>query len=257
MKKRLVNKLKKRGMSHVEMVISFIIFVVAVSFSLYFFSPLDSTRLVESTLLYGFNEINDNVSIELEIFSVIINNTKIVRDVNLNSLSTPPILSVDLEESFNLNVMVKTQDGDELIARVFNDIVYVDLGNDWASVDFVEIILGDEFETRNFQSVGALGIDYYNIVSRNTEKVISEKKFKNLKSFYDGNYLDLKTDFNIPNRVNIGFSLVFSRNSQDLIKASSNIPRGLEIFSETKREKVLRDNASKDFEFADLTVEVW
>jgi len=65
----------KRGISHIEMILSFVIFVSAVGLALYFFSPTDSSRLVESTLGYSLREIGQNTSVTLEGVSIGINHS--------------------------------------------------------------------------------------------------------------------------------------------------------------------------------------
>src|SRR3972149_179481 len=67
--------MNKRSASHVEMVFSFILFVAAIGFALYFFRPTDSSRLVETSFDYLFREIEKNVSTEVFIFSAKINHS--------------------------------------------------------------------------------------------------------------------------------------------------------------------------------------
>jgi hypothetical protein len=71
------------------------------------------------------------------------------------------------------------------------------------------------------------------------------------KSYYE-NYFALKEHFNIQ-KANFGFALTFSPN--DKIIAEREIPSGLEIYSETKREEILRQNGQ--IAFADFRVWVW
>ena len=79
----------KRGISHIEVVLSFLIFAVAVGFALFFFSPANSTRLIETTLDYTFREISDRTGTTLEIYSVIVNgsNPDIPLPPHLNTIT--------------------------------------------------------------------------------------------------------------------------------------------------------------------------
>ncbi|MFH1425727.1 MAG: hypothetical protein ABIG28_03325 [archaeon] len=249
--------MRKRGISHVEMVLSFVIFAAAVGFALYFFNPLDSGRLVESSLIYGFREISENVTIDLETFSVIVENAKIEEDYNPNINPLPPVLVIDFGADLSelgLKTRVKTGGGEDLDSLVSMSAARISLGNNWKEVNLINIWISEEFEDDSPNEGKAYREDYYEVASREIEEVISEARFLNLRDFYYSNYLKMKKDFNIPNRVNIGFSLALSDGA--FIVAEQEIPRGLNVFSETKRVKVLRAE-SKESEFGDLTISVW
>jgi len=93
----------KRGISHIEVILSFVIFVGFLTFALFFFNPLDSSRVLDSSLFYAFDEISDNVSIKLESYSVTINNT--VSDL---------VVGINIENPDSLNVRVETYGGENL-----------------------------------------------------------------------------------------------------------------------------------------------
>ena len=59
----------KRGLTHIEVLLSFLIFMGFVVFALYFFSPFQTSRLVDSSLDYAFREIIKNTTIEIETYS--------------------------------------------------------------------------------------------------------------------------------------------------------------------------------------------
>lgn len=249
----------KRGISHVEMILSFIIFVAAVGFALYFFSPLNSTRLIESSLTYGFREISNNVSISIETFSVVIINEDDV-------LEKPPhnnvigIVINGTEKNENLNVRVENLSGNVLPSKIGpgfsreKDTIYVGNISGLGDNEFVFIKLSEDYEPHESPLGNPPIRPYlYEIASWDSDVVISEKRFLALQQSYLINYTGLKKEFNLPNRVNFGFSLVFS--GEDAIVAERTIPGGLEVFSEIKRVKVLREIGN--IEFADLTFKVW
>jgi hypothetical protein len=74
-----------------------------------------------------------------------------------------------------------------------------------------------------------------------------------LKNDYNSNYLGLKEKFNLPNRVNFGFSLIFDDNSK--IEGLRNVPRNTEVYSASGRVEVLRKDGK--IEFANLVVRIW
>jgi len=243
--------MKKKGISHIEVVLSFIIFVVAVSFALFIFSPFDSDRLVDSSLIYGFREIEKSVSIEMRSYSF---------EVTLEELMSDPI-AVRLEgigENPDFVSWAQHHTGSVLPSERNGDVVYVmGLGEGWLPEDFFYIKLADDFEQGEGVNLVSVDEEIYSIASSDVEDIISEKRVKELKDSYMQDYFLLKEEFNLPDRVNFGFSLVFGDN--DEIVAERVVPQGLEVFSDSKRVKVLREdnNVDEPIEFADLIVKVW
>ena len=74
----------KRGLGHIEAILAFVLFIGFLIFAFYFFSPFSGgNRLLDSSIDYAFREININTSIDMESYSVVINN-----DVNLTTGSS-------------------------------------------------------------------------------------------------------------------------------------------------------------------------
>src|SRR3989344_1996323 len=63
----------KRGFSHVEAIISFVIFIAFLVFAFVFFSPFQSGRTLRSTSDYAWREVAGATEQPLEIYSVVIN----------------------------------------------------------------------------------------------------------------------------------------------------------------------------------------
>jgi len=237
--------MEKRGISHIDVVLSFVIFIVAVGFALFFFNPGDNTRLIDTTLDYSFREISQNTSTEIETYSVILDNSLMIADsagtIAINFSGTTGMTRV---ESYDGLVLESTNDG---------SFVYVNSPSGWANIDFIFVEFGDEF---NESSVfGPHDTNYYEIGSSNVRKVISESELLDLNSSYYNDYRGLKSqkNFNLPGRINFGFSLIFDDGS--LIIAERVIPAGLEVFSRTERVEVLRVNG--ETQYADLMVKLW
>jgi hypothetical protein len=237
--------MKKRGISHVEIILSFVLFVVAVGFALYIFSPGGGSRIAESSLDYSFIEIMRNTSTPVETFSVIINKSEIRESLIALNFS-----------GVSGNTSVETYGGENLDSSRFGDLVIVEglPSTGWSTIDMIYISFGKEFDEDGLAHT-SVNESYYSIGSSVSQKIISEKNFLSLNSTYYSNYSQLKgrNQFNLPQRVDFGFSLIFEGN--DSIIAEKKIPAGLESFSETRRVEVLRTNG--DIVFADLIVKVW
>lgn len=236
--------MKKRGISHVEIILSFVLFVVAVGFALYIFSPGGGSRIAESSLDYSFIEITRNTSTSVETFSVIINKSVITG--NLIALNFSGVLG---------NVSVRTYNEEKLDSSRFGDLVIVEgPSSGWSNTDLIYVSFGQEFGDDGLAQV-EVNNSYYSIGSSISKKIVSEKNFLSLNSTYYSSYSSLKgrNQFNLPQRVDFGFSLVFEDN--DSIVSEKKIPAGLESFSESRRVEVLRTNG--EIVFADLNVKVW
>ncbi|MBU0976833.1 MAG: hypothetical protein KKD18_00270, partial [Nanoarchaeota archaeon] len=107
------------------------------------------------------------------------------------------------------------------------------------------------------QAVGEVvhNASWYRLGSSEKRAMISAKKFKLLNYSYYADYRDLKSqeNFNLPDRADFGFSLMFDNG--DGIVAENTIPADFEVFSDSKRVEVLREDGSTVF--ADLVVKVW
>ena len=242
--------LNKGGISHIEVMLSFLIFIGFVIFALYFFSPIQTSRLVESSLSYAFREVKINVSVELESYSVSLNLTSVIVDTIAVNLSNSLVNANVRAENYLETVVPSMRDSNN------PNIIYFE----WADTNygsgkgFVIIKLSEDFEPYSGTvNSTAVDEDLYGIASSNTVKLISEKRILALKDLYIGDYVSLKERFNLPGRVGFGFGLVFDEN--DKIEAQEEVPKGVEVFSDSERVEVLRTNGN--IEFADLIVEIW
>lgn len=238
--------MEKRGIGHIEIILSFVIFIAAVGFGLYFFNTGDSTRMVDTTLAYAFREIEKNTSTIIEVYSVDLNET----NIGVNTIIALNFSGVEGESR------VVNYNGDNLSSSrggMNDELVFV-YSDDWSSEEFIFVMFGEEFGDDGVSSLEH-NETFYRIGSSEIKELISEKRFIELNDSYYLDYAGLKSreNFNIPGRANFGFSLVFD--DGDVIAAEKGIPDNFEVFSERKRVEVLR--VSNDVVFADLIVKVW
>ena len=102
--------MNKRGISHIEMLLSFLIFAGFVIFALYFFSPFNASRLIESSLTYAKIEIIKNTTIEIESYSISL-------DVS-NSNDLNSVVQIEIEDyDASKEVQAKNRNGDIVLAE--------------------------------------------------------------------------------------------------------------------------------------------
>ncbi len=252
--------MKKRGISHVEIILSFIIFAGAVGFALYFFSPFDSNRLIDSSIDYVFREINRNAGVEVESYFVRIDCSKVIipgSDCTAHLIQIGGFLfAINLPGiGTGRNPDGERSDGTPIDSKRTGDLIYVKpTSGIWTDTEVIIIRFSEEFSNDAIAD-GPHGEVGYEILSSKIGEYLSEKKLEQLKVDYTTDYATFKgaSGFNIPNRVDFGFSVIFSDGNS--IVAQRNIPDNIETYSITKRVEILRKYGG--IEFADLTVTIW
>ncbi len=229
---------KKVGASHIEMILAFVLFAGVIGFALYFLNPVNPDRLTDVTMDYIYREVSKNVSVGVESFSV--------RVID----ASPDVIAMNLSSDGNLGVRAEDVNGNKLNAKNDGDYIHIDNDSlnddDFVFVKLSEDLVGDSLDD------GSYNPSFYEIASSNYEEVFSEKRMLELNDSYYTRYSDLKDDFNIPDRIDFGFELIFNDSS---INAEKKIPLSLEVFSESKRVEVLRQTG--EIVFADFVVKLW
>ena len=245
--------MNKRGISHIEMLLSFLIFAGFVIFALHFFSPFNASRLIESSLTYAKIEIIKNTTIEIESYSISL-------DVS-NSNDLNSVVQIEIEDyDASKEVQAKNRNGDIVLAeRVgssnhikFNtsNVYDTDPTKGFAIFRFGEGLI----ENPPPGGGGNNMIGTYTIISSEKEKFISESRIINLKTAYEKNYESVRNAFNLPSRANLEFEVAFS--TTEKISAQRPLrPQSEEMFVNSKRIEVLRNTG--EIQFADLKVRVW
>lgn len=243
--------LKKRGISHVEIILSFILFISAIGVGFYFLNPGNTQRIADSSLEYAFREIAENATTVLINFGFKINNEIIRQDEEQNRGSIDTI-AIKISQYSGMKSKVISSNDIEFESEIENDVVYIKAGTGgWTNVEFVNIFLNEEFIDDEVSAV-AIKEQYYSLASSQKEEMISEKKFRRLVGIYNLDYYGLKKEFNFPDRANFGFSM---RIGDEEIVAQREIPEKTEVFSGSKDFPILKENGEQGF--GTLIVSVW
>ena len=242
--------MEKRGMSHIEMMLSFLIFAGFLIFAFYFFNPARTHRLIDSSMDYTFREIKKNTGVEVESYSISMDVTGGgIKKINLG---------------VNKNVRVEDRDGNLVDSRRDGNSGNVDfdsnevLYNGDATKGFAVFKFSEDFGQGTLAPGGGQ-INTFTIISSDKMRYISEKRMRNLERDYlmnDDKYREIKKGFNLPDRVNFGFRLEFDDDTIPDIDARRDIPEGIHIDSDVERVEVLREEDGSVV-FADLIVRIW
>ncbi len=239
--------MNERGFSHIEVILSFTLFLGFLIFAFFFFSPFSGKGVLDSSLVYAFTEITKNTTIPLESYATVINDGIIVNPVRIeiDSAISNPNVRVENKNGTKVNSYLVVDGGIEK--------VHFNKGNE----RFFTIFFSEDFSTGQPISGGLLveGQDY-SISSSEKKEVFSEKRLLELNAAYGNNYETLKKYFNLPNRVDFGFSLEFDNG--DKIIATRTVPENLEVLVEQERVEIIRNSPNDgDIMFANLLVRVW
>ncbi len=233
----------KRGLGHIEVVLAFVLFIGFLVFGLYFFNPLDSTRVLDSSLFYAQDAIYKNVSSELVTYSVVLRNVPSNQNV---------ALQLDKSSADGSGVYVEDLDGKKLGNSYDASILSVDRTS--SESDFLTVRFGDfPYQPTQVSNTQSLTSDDFSISSSERREIGSEQRLDALNATYYADYEKLKKEFNLPGRVDFSFSVVFSNN--DGIYASRPITEGLEVISKKERKEIVRKDGT--IGFADVIVRVW
>jgi len=230
-----------RGAGHIEFILSVILFLGVVGFALFFFAPSGGDRTIETSLIYSFNEIIGETEVEVDSYSVKINN--IPADID--------VLEVALSNTLGKKSGVNDDEGNPLESEVAGTGVRFIHGD----VPFVTIRVSG-----GITEVGTIaGLEIssdpslYEISSSSSSRVVSEARIDELKTGREDEYTELKERFNLAG-IDFTFSLKFTSDDEP-IEPEITIPEGVEIFSQSRRIEVLRKDGM--LEFADLVIRIW
>ncbi len=248
--------IEKRGASHIEIILAFILFAGFIVFALYFFSPRDTDRFVETNIDYVNREVMKYANSDVDEISVKIDSSKVGFGKTRVILSG--VAKIDGED-IDLAKNVGTVDSNgEVLASNRRKNNEDDICVVWQSKEIMTLRFsnGIDNDGSNYCQ-GAQAItdnNGYEVVFVKNRMILSENGMLALKDEYYNNYLSLKKDeFNLPDRVNFAVNLTFG--DSDEIVMEQAIPDNLEVFVNTRRVEVLRGEGN--IVFADLVIKVW
>jgi hypothetical protein len=188
----VIRKEEKRG-SHVEVIISFIIFVTFVVFLLSILIPAVTTNKDKENTFTG---------VEIKVINKVSSNITSIT-VNLDNgddcLDIANIIG-DLGED---NIVVKDYSGNTVEAYADGDSLQINPSS--AEDTFFKIYYSKEFDNLATGS-GCSDIDYTLGLTK-TEKYVFEKKVLDL---INTNHEDLEAEFKIPESIDFGYGIVLS-----------------------------------------------
>ncbi len=233
--------MNKKGLSHIEFVVSFVIFIGFIVFAFVFFNPLSSQRTLKSTMDYAWIEVSQEGKEKVETYSV----------------SISPLNNLDLKlriDGVPLNYNASVEDVDGVPISTHRDsagIVYFtrnSIDDRFFRIRYAESLV----DSRPPIPLATDLTGNYGISSSEVKDFYFESLFLKLNNSYYTNYSELKEELNLPNRMEFGFIVTFGDSE---IRAVNEIPTGIEVLSKNDRVEIIRESGKH--EYAEVIVLVW
>lgn len=228
--------INKRGMEHVEVILSFVIFIGFLIFLLVIFRPFekaDKSSVYLDTVERG---IKDFANIQVNYTSLILNNSFI--------------------GCFYINypcdkVIVKDKDDNIINAKCGEGKVYIG-----GSGKFYSIYSSEEFEENSFDVRGCQFLDESNYsfgLFRSYDMVLYERLL-GLKEKYETDYTGIKKDFNLPASENFAFTIK-DTTQNIMMQTNKTVPKRLTVLARDAPIQIIYKNGT--IKYAILNVQNW
>jgi len=241
------NKIKKKGISHVEVIVSLSLFLIFLFILLSFFNPLKKQE-VNSVLLSILEDgIKKEASINVMTTSVIINDSVFSRIGNCFSI-------VNITKIGEGKSIVKTADG-KVNATRKGDRIYIHKKNGQRVYDI--------FISKRFSEMPLANIsDCDNLIEERNYNfgITKEKSFlflsdlERIKTKYEINYDDFKKKINFPEENDFVFSLK-SYSGENILNIEKQIPVGINVLAKDVGVEIIDENGT--IKSALLNLKVW
>lgn len=239
--------MEKKGLSHIEVIMAFIMFMAAIMVIFYFFDPIRERNTDNYVIEELYKNIIEMTSNESYRYSVIVNNA----GNQINVLT----ISLNKEIPADYYIVVRNLSGDFIPAKIDNSDREKFCFNGAQAGVFVSVIFSPvRTNQASFQgNCNDVDETYFDISSARKEKIASEIRFKEFNDSYYMSYQSLKDNFNIDSISDFDFSLKFDDGFT--IEQIKQIPSKTEIGALNKRIEILRENGK--IEYADLKIRLW
>lgn len=242
--------MEKRGVSHIEFILSFLLFLSATMLALYFFSPAYKTEVVSSSLSYAYDAIIKEANTRLDVY------------YSEPQGLTAKKIKIDGLDGKNVRVECENTAISQLVGTAGGGITWkkyqepskIGAGEEGvcyklpiSNCKLVGIYASEDIEDMdgNLPCSGASELPLSSV----SEILLSEKK---LTSLSEENYDELKGELKIPSSNDFSFSLVLS---DETISVEKEVPEGINVYSKSNRIKVLREDGTR--EYAEFQVKIW
>lgn len=238
----------KRGLGHLEAVLSIVLFIIAVFVIIQFFFPSNSQNVSDEISKEIFNSIKDNSSVDYITYNIKVNNT--------NNQISSNILSVNVSESLvNKNITVISSIGSQTDSKVVNYESGIFCTRITSSDNVIIVKTSENLYNSAILSDSCPNVDetYYQVTSRSSRKIISEKNLMEINSKCISDYSNLKKQLNIAPGIDFAFNIELPDTT--IISCDKKILKNVEVNSLNTRVEILRIDGK--IEYANFNLRIW
>lgn len=239
---------QKKAASHVEIIISFVLFIFFIVFIFIVFKPL--AIFTESTLDLDATEsaILKNISTDLSVLSVV--------SIRINSPDydpSEPCFSIADQVTDGLPLIMRNGSEDVINASRIAGTIYFENSGSFYTLHYAE-----ELEEKPLSNTGSctalnydLGTEEYEVGIIDSKTAVSYSKLIDFQTNYNENYEQVKQEFGLRKDFNIAL-----RNSPEMLfKAGKEKPSGVEIMAKDVQIFILDKDAGLKPDV--MNIQVW
>jgi hypothetical protein len=243
--------MKKRGISHIEMIMAFILFISAVAFVFIFLNPFTTNNPTLAVEKYSLNKLTDLIKTNATTYFLII-----TKDLDVQNIINSKIITVSLGFRLSplMRVRIENYSGSILPSGISTDGNYIYLNWSRENGRIILLSLSEDFTTFDpaLSNPLALNEEYYQISSSVFSESISERKAASIIEEYTISYSALKESLTIPSQADFGFKLSLP---YKVYVANKTIPENIEVKSRNRIASVVGLDGNKTI--GSLEISIW
>ena len=245
--------MNKKGISHIEIMISFTLFISLLAVIFIFIQPVKEPKLNNVALDIVEYGLEKNASISLATLPFKINLSQITQTTQ--TASTTPINCFTIDNPLNMselkkeNIFVTSSNGLNLAFDVTSNKITLPKREDFYYLHFS---FDDTFPNGDYNGEGCPTInpDKVTFSAPRTEALLSFNKLDQLNKTYHNNYEELKKQWFVPEKNNFAITIKGSTN----FNMSRKILLGKDIFTRSLTKNMIKGTV---VEQVNVNIKVW
>lgn len=230
--------MNKRGYTHIEVIIAFVLFFAFVTFLMIYIRPYSTTTLSESVVSAFYDSFKQQSYTNLTTFFL-------KADYN----GQPTCFYIELNKTLfefsfsDAKSLVKPVNGSVAPSALGPERLYIN-----KTEEFYNVLISPDFENSLSGTSSCENFTDYKLGSINEKQLVSNKSLFDLKDRYEKGYSALRQDLNLPGTFD--FAIV-----SDLVVMQKNIPEKAQVVARSYIEEVLLQDGTVVSE--KFTLMVW
>ncbi|MEK6820603.1 MAG: hypothetical protein AABX71_02725 [Nanoarchaeota archaeon] len=232
----------KKGASHIEIVLSFVIFLGFLIFLIAIFKPFDIIRGGETYLDIAERGIKEKGSVELRFLTLKLDENKSLEKCFCFDYGFEDVIVKDKNYEV-VNARSKKGKEEKICIDSAEYFFYI-----YSYKDFVE---------NNFDSSEciSLGEGDYTLGLFRSYDLLSWKKLNSIREEYEANYTDIKSEFGVPASKDFSFSIRKTGEDEVILETEKKPGKGVRVLARSSPVQIAYSNGT--LKYAILNIQTW